>query len=296
MSESPQLEDQILRAVTRDGDVAVKTVVATQVVRDATTRFPMSPTAIVALGRTLMGAVLLAIGQKSEETVQLQLRGDGPLGTVMAISDADARVRGTATNPTAHVPPKGDAIDVAGAIGEGNLVVVRHHPSWREPHSGIVRLQVGEVARDLAHYLTESEQAPSAVGLAVGLDRDGSVDSAAGFLVQALPGAADSAVARVESNVRNLPNVAELVRMGFDAGRLLDHLVEGVGTRERVAMEPRFYCPCDRERALRTVGMLPRDEIHEIIEAGEGQEVCCNFCGEAYQLSPADLRAHYLDD
>lgn len=289
------LEDELVRAVTPRSDVAVCAFVGTDLARAATTRFAMSPTATTALGRALIGAVLLSTGTKHGQTLQLQFRGDGPLGTVFAISDSDGLARGTVQNPTADSPLRDGCYDVAAGVGQGMLVVVRNHASWRAPHTGIVRLDTGEIAKDLAKYLTESEQSPAAVGLAVGLGRDGVVDSAAGFLVRALPGADEAVLAEVERNVRSLPNTAELVRMGFSADRIVDHLVQGVGSSERRRTKPAFFCPCTKTRALETLTILDSDEIRSILESGETQEVCCHFCGEAYDLSAAELRARFAD-
>ncbi len=295
MTETAGFEDEFVRTVTPHGDVAVCAIVGTELALAGTTRIAMSPTATTALGRALLGAVLLSTGTKDGQTLQLRFRGDGPLGTVLAISDSDGLARGTVQNAMADVPPREGRFDVAAGIGQGTLVVVRNHASWREPHTGIVRLETGEIAVDLAKYLTESEQSPAAIGLAVGLDREGAVNSAAGFLVRALPGADDTVLAHVERNVKNLPNAAELVRMGFSADRILDHLVQGVGSSGRHRTHPAFFCPCTRERALETLAMLGFDEIRSMLDGGESQEVRCHFCGETYDLAPAELRSRFLN-
>ena len=289
------LEDELVRSVTPSSDVAVCAFVGTTLARAATTRFAMSPTATTALGRALIGSVLLSTGTKHGQTLQLHFRGDGPLGSILAISDSDGLTRGTVQNPTADVPLRDGQYDVAAGVGLGLLVVVRNHASWREPHTGIVRLDTGEIAKDLAKYLTESEQSPAAVGVGVGLDREGVVDSAAGFLVRALPGANNAVLAHVEQNVRSLPNTAELVRLGFSADRIVDHLVEGIGSRDRERTYPTFFCPCTRERALETLALLGSDEIRGITDSGERQEVCCHFCGESYSLTPQELRTRFAN-
>ena len=117
--------DEIVRTVSSGGGVAVRAMVGTALVADAASRHATSPTASAALGRALMGAVLLGAGTKDGETVQLQLRGDGPLGSVAAIADSDGRVRGYAANPAAHPPPRDGLLDVSAAVGRGVLAVVR---------------------------------------------------------------------------------------------------------------------------------------------------------------------------
>jgi len=296
-AEVPREEriDELVRAVSAGGDVSVRAVVATAAVREATERYPMSPTAKSALGRALLGAVLLAVGNKQEQSVQLIFRGDGPLGSLTAIADSEGRVRGTVSDPGANPEPRDGQLDVAAAIGAGTLTVVRHHPSWRSPYNGIVRIETGEVASDLAHYLRESEQTPSAIGLAVGLDTGAQVDAAAGFLVQGLPGASQAAIAKLEHNVRLLPNAAELVRLGLRGDAIVDQLLAELGSADRQRLEPRFFCPCTRQRALRTLRLLGRREVREIAGSGAGQEVRCEFCGERYAFTSEELHSIFPD-
>jgi molecular chaperone Hsp33 len=283
--------DELVRAVSASGEVSVRAVIATAAVRDATGRFPMSPTAKSALGRALLGAVLLAVGNKHEQSVQLRFRGNGPLGTLTAIADSLGRVRGSVGDPGASPAPREGQLDVGAAVGAGTLTVVRYHPSWRTPYNGIVRIETGEIATDLAYYLRDSEQTPSAIGLAVGLDAAGDVDAAAGFLVQGLPGASAEALAQLEHNVRRLPNAAELARLGLRGDAIVDQLLDELGSSDRRRLEPRFFCPCTRERARRTLRLLGRSELREIAASESEQEVRCEFCGERYTFSSAELHA-----
>lgn len=281
--------DELVRALSADGGVAVRAVVGTEFVAEATSRHEMAPTARAALGRALLGAVLLAVGGKDRESVQLEIRGNGPLKTLIAMSDPLGRARGYVANPTADPPPRRGRLDVAGAIGLGILTVSRRRPDWKRAHMGTVELRTSEVAQDLTHYLAESEQIPSAVGLGTGIDSRGEVEAAGGFLVQATPGADDDVLARVEHNVKALPSPSELVRSGHGGDALLDRLLEGVGSRERSRDTPRFHCPCTRERALRTLQLLGRDELSSMIAERETQEVRCQFCGQRYDFAPAAL-------
>ncbi len=267
----------------------MRAVVARNVVAEAAERRPVAPTALAALGRVLVGAVLLGAGQKDGETVQLQFRGDGPLGMVVAICDSTGRVRGTVSNPTVDLPLRDGSPDVAAAIGMGLLAVVRSRPTWREPYTGTVPLVSGEIAKDITLYLSESEQTPSAVGLGVALDADGRVSAAGGFLVQTLPGASDEAIARMEQNVVNLPSTTALLRDGVGPDGLADLLLAGLGAGERHRSMPVFHCPCSRSRALRTLTLLGPEEISEIVAADTGQEVCCEFCGRRYEISTGEM-------
>jgi molecular chaperone Hsp33 len=282
-------DDELVRTLSADGSVSVRAVVARNVVAEAAERRPLAPTALSALGRVLVGAVLLGTGQKDGETVQLQFRGDGPLGMMLAICDSTGRVRGTVSNPGVDLPLRDGHPDVAKAIGMGLLAVVRSRPTWREPYTGTVPLVSGEIAKDITLYLTESEQTPSAVGLGVAIDADGRVSAAGGFLVQTLPNADAEAVAQMERNVVGLPSATALLQDGVDADGLADLLLAGLGGSQRHRSVPVFYCPCSRDRALRTIKLLGPEEIGEIVDSGSGQEVCCEFCGRRYDLSTSEV-------
>lgn len=283
------MSDLLVRTVSADGGVSVRALCGTELVREAARRHGTRPTATNALGRALMGAVLLASGQAEDETAQIQFRGDGPLGAVTAIADGRGRVRGFVSHPALDLPPRGGRPDVAGAIGRGVLAVVRFRPGWREPYSGLVPIQTGEIASDLAHYLAGSEQKPSAVALGLALGAGGEVAAAGGFLVQALPGADDETVARVETVVRGLPPVSELLGEGLGAGDLAELILAGVGARALHASEPRFSCPCTRERVLHAMVLLGHEELREIARERETLETHCRFCGERYLLSPEEV-------
>jgi len=286
---------KLIRTISTEGGISVRTLIGSNLIARAMSLRELSLTAADALGRTLMGTVLIAVGSASKspeepgENIQVQLRGDGPLGSVVAISDSDGRVRGTVSEPSADLRLKDGTPDVARAIGLGTLTVLRHRPGWGEPHSGSVPLTSGEVAEDLTLYLSESEQIPSAMGLGIAMSEDRAAIAGAGFLVQTLPGADDSEIARVESNVKALPPLSELILAGLDSDDLVDRLLEGLGARERHRCSPIFYCPCDGERALRAVGLLERSTLEEIIRDQETQEVCCHFCGQRYEFSPSDV-------
>lgn len=280
--------DELVRAVSGDGQVAVRAIVGTALVREAARRHRTAPTATAALGRTLLAAILLGAEGDDDETVQLQLSGSGLLRSATAIADSAGRVRGFVGQPATHLPPRDDGkLDVGGAIGEGTLAVVRFHPSWREPYSGVVPLVSGEVAEDVASYLRNSEQKPCAVALGVHVDGRGGVDAAGGFLVQALPNAGEASLAALESNVLGLPAPSELVRAGIGADGIVRRVLEGLGSGVLHRSAPRFHCGCDRDRVLRAVALLGRDEMRDIAVKGEEVEVRCAFCAERYAI-PAD--------
>jgi molecular chaperone Hsp33 len=284
-----QLHDELVRTLSTDGSVSVRVLSATNLVREAARRHATSPAATVALGRAMMGALLLATEGQHGERIQLQLRGDGPLGTITVTADSGGAVRGYAQHPHADVPLRGEHLGVADAIGLGALAVERNRPAWKRPYSGIVPLVEGEIAQDLARYLLESEQKPSAVALGVYLGTRGEVEAAGGYLVQSLPGAGDEALAELEQRVAQTANPSERLHGGASAAAILERLLPGQTAVEADRLEPRFHCPCSIERVRRAAELLGRDEIRDVVAQGEDLEMRCAFCADIYHLSANEV-------
>lgn len=287
--------DVLVRTSAFDGSVSIRVLSATELVRNATRRHATSPVASVALGRALMGGLLLATEAQDGERIQLRLRGNGPLGTLVVTADAEGDVRGYASNPQCDVPLRGEELGICDALGFGELHVERNHESWKHPYSGIVPIVEGEIAQDLARYLYESEQKPSAVALGVYLGTTGEVEAAAGYLVQSLPGADDAVLAAFEERVAATLHPSELIREGTTAEELMDRLLGDAPRAERQSLRPRFICPCNAERVLAAAMLLGRDEIRQIVETGEVLEVRCEFCAELYHIDPDELGRRSLD-
>jgi len=288
--------DELIRTISESGSISVKAIIASRLVSEALSLRAYAPTAGNALGRAMMGALLIAVGSAADdaddanvESVQLQFRGDGPLGSLTAIADSRARVRGTVQRPETEYLNRDGSPNIAGALGLGPLNVVRHRPRWRSPYTGTVPLVSGEVAGDLTLYLTESEQTPSAMGLGVAFGPQMHDVGACGFLVQALPDATDEDLSQVEDNVAALPRLASLLEGPIDANAIIDRLLLGLGSRDRHPMNPRFHCPCTRDRALRTLSLLDESELTELIAEDQSQEIVCDFCGRAYQIEASEM-------
>lgn len=282
--------DRLVRTMSRDGGIAVRAIVGSRLVAEAARRHGTSPTATAALGRTLLGALLLASNGKGGETVQIQFRGEGPLRGVVALADDRGRARGYVVQPRAHPPRVNGELDVHSAIGPGVLTVVRQRPG-QPPYTGVVQIVYGTIARDLTHYLAESEQSNTAVGLGVQEAHDGGVIAAAGYLVHALPGASEDETRRAEANVRANAHPSELVASGCDAHDLARRLLDGLGEREPVESDVAFRCNCDDDRVSAAVRLLGESEIALAVERGEALEVRCEFCAQDYRLPPEALRA-----
>ena len=178
------MEDRIVRAISSDGMVQAAAIYSRNLTERARQIHKTLPVATAALGRALAGASMMGNALKGQgASLTLQIKGGGPLGTVLAVSDNEGNVRGYVTNPQVELPLRADGkLDVGGAVGhEGTLTVIKDL-HMKEPYVGTIDLLGGEVAEDIAGYFVESEQIPTACGLGVLVDRDQSVKSAGGYL------------------------------------------------------------------------------------------------------------------
>jgi molecular chaperone Hsp33 len=286
----------LLRGMAADGSVRVIAADTTDVVSDALHRHGTSATAGAALGRTLTGAILLShvLLKDHRDRVTVRLQGGGPLGGVIADAGLDGTVRGYVKAPRTELPLRPDGkLDVGTAIGRrGDIEVIRSHAPNGDPYASSVRLVSGEVAEDVATFLAESEQVPSAVLLGVSFDggRDPIVRSAGGIVLQPLPGADPGAVALLEANVRAFGRLTDMLHQGSLLS-VMEELTWGLDLEilTRDALPLTFRCRCSDAKALEALAYFTPAERSRMIDEDGGAEVVCHWCGERRWIEPAAI-------
>ena len=128
--------DNIAIAITNDGALRVYAAITTDMVRQAQKLHNSYPVATAALGRTLTGAAMMGAMLKNPNgSITIQIKGDGPLGLILAVTDADSNVRGYASNPDVDLPLRKDGkIDVGGGVGTQGYISVTHDHGVGEPY------------------------------------------------------------------------------------------------------------------------------------------------------------------
>lgn len=285
--------DHLVQVLTADATVRAIAAVTTDLVDEACRRHGAARTAAAALGRTLTGALMLGRTFKDLERLTLQLHCKGPVGGITAEAGSSGTVRGYLKNPAADLPPKSNGkLDVAGIVGKGMLHVIREAACeigfTKEPYYGSVPITSGEIAEDIAYYLSTSEQIPSAVSLGVFVGADDMYDyrvvAAGGFLIQPLPGASDDTIAALEHSITCAPHATEIIRQGADARQLLQAALGEMSFEVLDEIPLEFRCNCSYERAVRIVSALGRAEVEDMLETDKGAELTCHFCNEIYYL------------
>lgn len=286
------MSDRIVRAISADGMVQAAAICSRDLSERARNIHHTTPTATAALGRALSGASLMGNALKGRgASLTLQFKGDGPLGTVLAVSDAAGNVRGYVANPGVDLPLRSDGkLDVGAAVGhEGTLTVIKDL-NMRDPYVGTVDLLGGEIAEDIAGYFVESEQIPTACALGVLIDRDRSVRSAGGYLIQLMPGAAEDTIARVEGGIIAAGAVSALLERDPDPENLLRTVLSDFELKILESDPVEYRCYCSRERVERALISLGAEELETILREQGGCQMTCQFCDAVYEFSAGELR------
>jgi molecular chaperone Hsp33 len=289
-------EDHLIQATASDATIRLIAALTTNLVAEACDRHRTAPTASAALGRTLTGALLLGGAYKDLEYITLRFDCNGPVGGIVAEASARGTVRGYVRNPAAHLPPNAiGKLDVKGIVGEGMLHVIREAGFeiglMKEPYYGSTPIVSGEIAEDIAHYLAISEQINSAVSLGVFVESEQErVTAAGGYMIQALPGAEESALAAIERSMSTAPSVTDAIRGGADAAEMLRLALGNIRFNTLETRPVEFRCKCSYERVVSIVTALGREEIEDMLEKDKGAELTCHFCNSVYYLDENALR------
>ena len=252
----------------------------------------LSPTACAALGRTLCGASMLGeLMKEADASLTIRVNGGGPAGSVIAVSDSEGNARGYVQNPQADLPTRADGkLDVGGLVGRDGMLTVSRDIGLKEPYVGSVELVSGEIAEDLAQYMVESEQIPSAVGLGVLIDTDKSVKAAGGFIVQLMPGAPENLIEKLETNILFMDQLTTVLSEdGVDA--VISQVLFSLDPREAERHGVEYRCTCSRERVAEALRSVGEAELRSMAAEGRDAEVSCQFCDKVYRFTPEDLTA-----
>lgn len=285
------MADEIVRAMTADGYVKAVAVTGRDLVERARNIHTLLPMATAALGRTLLGASMLGDMLKEQKgSLTLQIKGGGPLGTVLAVSDYEGNVRGYVQNPHVELMEKHQGkLDVGAAVGSTGTLTVIKDIGLKEPYVGSIGLFSGEIADDLAMYFVESEQIPTACALGVLVGTDQSVTSAGGYIIQLLPGASDDIIDKIEAGVHRVGSVSHALEGGLDGEGLLRAVLSDFQLEILEKHPVEYRCYCSRDRVTRALISMGREELSSLIQEQGQADLTCQFCDKIYHYSKEQL-------
>lgn len=285
------MNDYLVRGMTMDGMVKVVAIRSTELVRKGASIHKTTPNATAAFGRALTAASMMGNMQKVENgSMTLQIKGDGPIGSIVCVSDATGNVRGYVYEPNVPLEEKYPGkLAVGATVGKNGTLTVIRDLQMKEPYVGSIELVSGEIGDDVTAYFAQSEQTPTACALGVLVDRDMSVKVAGGYLIQLLPGATDETIDAVERGIQNAGAVTAMLEQGMTPEDILGQVCGDLGVVFMETTEVSYKCYCDRDRVTAALISLGKKELTEIAEEGKRFPVECQFCDQVYQFTPEDI-------
>lgn len=278
--------EDTLTIATAEG-VRIYAITTKNLVQEAADRHHTSHLATAALGRAMSGALMLAATMKDGERILLKLKGDGPMGEVVAEAQGTS-VRGYVGEPDVFMPLKNGKLDIGGALGQGTITLTRYLQNG-ESFTGHAELADGEIATDITNYLYMSEQTPSSVALGVLVDKDGKVLAAGGYFIQAMPGCDEEVLEKLGNNVAVTPYVTQLLELGYTPEKIIEVLARGLEFDIKESMPVKFSCACSKDKILNMLAALSQDDIDYLTEQPD-TEVHCQYCNKVYHFTSEELK------
>lgn len=281
----------ITRALSSDGSARIFFTDTTKIVSDAMTIHKTSKTCAAVLGRALTATSLMgSLLKDRDNSVTVQIKGDGPAGNVVCVSDYAGNVRGYVQNPEVELLPNAKGkLDVGGAVGKNGYLYVTKDLGLAEPYNGVSPIVSGEIGDDVTEYFASSEQTPTVCALGVRVSNERTIKAAGGFLVQIMPGADPSVIDRIDENLKMVSSVSAMIEEGKTAKDVIDTVFKGIPYDVFDEFDTEYRCNCSRDRYLKALVSLPDDDIAELKRTDEPVECECRFCGAKYVFDLAEI-------
>lgn len=288
--------ENTMKFLAFDSTVKLTCVNTTDLVKKARKIHGLSKTATAAFGRLLtMGAMMGADLKEDNDNITLQVKGDGPIGTMICVCKKGAKVKGYLQNPSAESKPKDNGkLDVSGIVGtQGNIYIIKDI-GLKEPYVGVSNIISGEIAEDFTNYFATSEQIPTVIALGVSFDEKNQIKSSGGFFLQLMPDAKKEVIDILEENFKNIPNISQLIYENedlYDIAKIItkdEDILSMVGT-----IDNDYLCDCNKERIKSGIISLGKDELKQIVDDNEDIQTKCQFCNKEYTFTKQEIKEIY---
>ncbi len=281
------MRDYLVKGYAFDGTVRVYTARTTNLVAEAQQRHDLWPTSTAALGRLLTTSVIMGAMYKGDQELTIRVESDGPLGGMVATTNTYGEVRGYVGNHHVFLQYNSGKLNVGQAVGNGFIHVTKDL-KVRDMFTSSAAIQTGELAEDFAYYFTASEQIPSAVGLGVLVEEDNTVKAAGGFILQIMPGCKEETLTRIETILRKMPPVSEMVNEGKTPEEMLEIITEG-DFQLLEELDLSYKCNCHKEKFEEGLISLGKEELEKIKTEDKKIEISCQFCADQYMFNEEEI-------
>ena len=285
------MEDNIVKFLAYNGRIAITCAETTMVVEEARKTHDLSPVATAALGRLLTMGVIMGSDLKSEkDNITLQIKGDGPIGKMVAVVNKDFKIKGMVDNPQVDAPlNEFGKLDVGGVVGYNGFINVIKDIGLKEPYIGISPLTSGEIAEDFANYFETSEQKQTAVALGVLVDKNG-VRASGGYIISPMPDATDEEISKIEKSIFEAGAMSKMLDQNLTLKEIAQKITGDKDVKViDASIEPKYNCGCSKEKFAGSLVTLGEKQLKELIEEDEKAEIKCQFCNKTYQFNKEEL-------
>lgn len=285
-------QDKIIKCLAYNGKILVTCANTTNLVENARKIHDCSPTVTAAFGRLLTITAIMATEMKrKQDKLTIQLKGNGPIETMLTVASQQAILKGYVGNPVAEVP-KNDLgkLDVSAVVGNEGYINVIKDLGLKEPYIGVSPIVSGEIAEDFANYFAKSEQRQTAVALGVLVDKNG-VKASGGYLLQAMPDATDEEISKVEKAIFEAGAISKML----DKKLSLENIVKKITGDNGIKIiedniTPLYKCDCSKEKMENSFITIGKEEIQNILKEDGKAELVCHFCNKKYEFSEQELQ------
>lgn len=282
------MKDYLIRGIVENRNCRVFACTTTNLVDVARKKHGLWPTASAAIGRMMSATLMMASMNKNNEKMTVTINGGGPIGTMMAITNGDGNIKAFVSNPEVHYTYNDTGkLAVGVAVGSNGTLQVIKDMGLKEPFSGSVALQSGEIGDDFTYYFAVSEQTPSVVSLGVLVSETNEVLSSGGFIIQLLPEASDEDIQYIEEKMKNFTPVSTLLHEGKTPEEIIKMIFDDVNILE--TQDLFFNCDCSKEKMEQALITVGKEELQSMKDEDHGCEINCHFCNTKYKFNEEEL-------
>ena len=285
------MTDKIIRFLAYKGKVSIICANTTELVESARKIHDLSPVATAAFGRLLTISAIMGQEMKNkEDKLTIQLKGNGPIGSMLTTANNVPELKGYVQNPYVDLPlNEFGKLDVGGAVGQDGYINVIKDIGLKDPYIGVAPLTSGEIADDFTNYFVNSEQRQSAVALGVLVDKNG-VRQAGGYLITPMPDATDEEISQIEKSIFEAGAISKMLDQNLT---LLEIAKKVTGDKNVKILEeeitPGYKCDCSKEKMSKALISIGKKDLEDIIKEDEKAELVCHFCNKKYQFTKEEL-------
>ena len=285
------MEGRIIKFLAYEGRALVKCIDSTNIVEEARKIHDLSPTVTAALGRLLtMTSMMGADLKEIEDSITVQIKGDGLAGTLTAVTDSNGNVKGYVTNPLVELPlNEVGKLDVSKAVGKNGMMYIIKDIGLKDPYVGMTPIISGEIAEDFTNYFAKSEQTPTVVGLGVLVDKNG-VKKAGGYQISLMPDAKEEDIENIEAAIKKADTISKMLNDEISLEQIAK-IVTGDNDIKIIddTIKPEYKCDCSREKIEKGLIAIGEKELQDIINTDGKAETVCQFCNKKYQFNKEEL-------